>query len=172
MSLSNANIVRVSVSDISRRFMPALKKFIIDYGYEGIAKQLYGIYVEQLPWREDWWNYLDIRTTINQKLYEEAIRYGLPPYAAKKIATWKIHNVNDIVKLVRELRLMIRDDRYFEKALTFIAEKYNIRPEILKTLIDANNIKEYEEDLVSNDGRRIRRKYIVVDGREFIINNR
>lgn len=166
LTLDASTTINISAKNISRIFEPALRKFIEDNRFEDVAKTLYGIDVYKLERREDWWNYLGFNSTFNQELFEKAIRSGIPAEVAKKIATWKVSSIFDVVKLAREIMLMIPDQYYFMKVLEFLASNYNYRTEVLMALLDGAKI--IKEDCYNNKGKRFTRKYLIKKNGEII----
>ena len=156
-------VVRVSVKDITRRFEPALKKFIEDRGLVGVAKTLYGIDVEKLAWREDWWNYLDFKPDVDEGRFRRAFSCGLTSRLAKKVASWRVRNLADVVKLARELRMEIQDDQYFRRVLEFLSSEFNVPADVLETLLYANDFKVIEEAVVGKDGKIRKQSKVVTD---------
>ena len=137
LSLAN-EAVFLSTQQITSRFKPALRKFIEDYGLQEKA-ELYGINIYDLPWREDWWNYLNVKSEVDQKLLEECLKAGLPEYVARKIASWKVYNINSIIKLIGEIYLDVQESYYREKAVEIISNWYNVKPEVIRNLLRGDN---------------------------------
>jgi len=116
---------------ISERFEAAVKRAILKYGKAEVARQIYGVDVDKLHDREDWWNY-GVKTTFDEERFKRALEFGYPKWAARRIASWSVSGVNDVVELFRQLDTLMPGFKHEE----FLSKEFNLRPEVLRSLVN------------------------------------
>jgi len=85
-----------------------------------------------------WWTFGEAKqTSLDHARYELARNLGFDEKIARKIASWRVNSLNDIVRLLKDLRFNYRDEKYFrEVVIPKIAQIFNTTPEALTQLLE------------------------------------
>ena len=141
--LQSNNIYTLS-SYVSEEFEPAIVEFfkrnITQDEYDEFDEKLYkliGKRERELKWDKHWYLFGSEKKEIDNSRYELAKKLGFNDKIARKIASWKVNSLNDIVKLLKDLRYEYRDEKYFEEhVISKIAIIFNQKPEVLKQILE------------------------------------
>ncbi len=131
----------ISLRDISEDFRPAIAEFLRrrDWQEELCSKleQLSGLRCSELPIDSAWWCFGNTPREVDKEKYELAKKLGFDDRTARKIASWKVESINDVVRLLRDLAYSYRDVEYFRSSVVpKIAQIFNMKTEILLHLLE------------------------------------
>ncbi len=120
-------------------FKPALRELWERYGRDEKIREMIKIYtgvdVREIPRREDWWRYSKATSNIDYNIYEEA-RKLFNDRIAEKIARWRVRDVRDVVKLLRDLKYDFRDENYFKSVvIPSICKMFNVDIDVVMRLL-------------------------------------
>ncbi len=84
-----------------------------------------------------WWRFGMAGTEVDNDRYELAKKLGFDERTARKISQWRVESINDIVRLLKDLKYNYRDEEYFRNSVVpRIAQIFNTRPEVLLQLLE------------------------------------
>lgn len=138
---SGQDYMSISFRDISEEFRPAIAEFLRrrDWSEELCIKleQLSGLRCNELPIDSAWWCFGNTPREVDKEKYELAKKLGFDDRTARKIASWKVESINDVVRLLRDLAYSYRDVEYFRSSVVpKIAQIFNMKTEILLQLLE------------------------------------